>query len=1700
MHRRILIFFLTVFFASQLTAQPGFKTSSTISSSDTGTGTLYFANRSEPPRAIEFNERRVKASDFLSNVNHHFKIPVDFVFTETESNSDDLGIKHHFLQEYYQGIALEGLGYRAHEKDGFMTSANGKAVRNIELDTQIQISEEQAFRLAVNYLQSTDTVFRNARKVIVSKGFTFTPESFAIAFQFDIDVSLIERWRISIDARNGQLINKVSLVNNCFTAKEKETTPPLPYGTGTGLTNYYGSKSVRVEKFGDASRLVGQTPNGGLIGTYDFQNVNILSLLLFFQYSKAYDFYSSDNTYNTPYQTAAVSAQWAAEQAYEYYFTQHNRNSFDNNGATIKSYVHVDVGLNNAFWTGKLLAFGDGSNNNPLVELDVVSHELTHGVTQYEARLQMYNESGALNESFSDILGKAVEFHTFGDTATWQLARHFQAGGLRDLSNPNLKNQPDTYQGDMWYTGYEDSGGVHTNSGIQNFWFYLLCEGGRGVNDQQASYSIESIGINKAAKIAYRNLSEYLSETSDYLDCRIGSLLATADLYGRHSTAYREVDEAWDAVGVIDEPIITSLELYDITATTVKIKGNFLPRAEDANYHFEYGTSPDLGSSSEEYEYTDAVEGMLTGLQSETKYYFRLVATNENGASYFNAEFTTISLAPLVRIKQTVDVTETTAALYGAVNPNSLASSFYFEYGTTPQFGLVTGSYPLPDTTEFLNVSVSVDNLQPQQTYYYRLVATNSFASAESDSSIFFTGEKPVITSYAPATAPPGTEITITGMNFSSVSEMNIVSFGPVRSLVLSCNTTEIKVKVPAGASFGTITVLNAESGLWAESITEFVPTFSGEFTKESLKRTVGISDIGVYKVFIEDMDGDNKPDIIGAHYQGFSIFQNVYQSGNITSESFIRNTYNLTDFSDLYVVDINGDGLKDIIGRYQYGIGLRIYPNESVPGYVFFGQPVDLPTGNLENLMFNDFDMDGHVDIAGSVTPFGEKSRLIIFRNQNPKGPLLAENFENRYQKILPFQIRNLNIGDLNNDGQPDLMTGLYDSRFFGIFKNNSRPGVFRFGDDTADDLTSGRFVQYTVSDLNADGLKDIISHSPYDIGNLAIFKNLGSSSGIVVAAPTVTLGDCAASIVQPGDINGDGKVDLLVGANQREFIILENNGFAGNNFSDSTFKYFEKYGTPIVNSGSGRVTTRMAINDLNGDGRPEVINAYSYNYGPHDGYFMEIWQNAPGTCVNPAEITVNASNYSATIILPAEMPLDTFEIEYSPAGATYWWSVSSTTLSNLYPGNNYQLRARAKCYLDFSDYYYLNFTTDCVDANSFSITSVEVNKISLYASNLDYFEIQYSIAGENKWNTLPQSATQISNLLPGTSYDLRFRGRCNVSAQFKYKKFTTLCPELSKIAITELHYNKAVVKWTSTYTGNAILEYSADSLTWISLDETNTMSPLTAVSTYYVRGKFACTDSTSNYTYVSFTTPCAKISTLNVEAMPFNARLNWEDESGTAIYTVTYSRPGGQVTTVETSLKSLDMDGLTPGTQYEVAVAPQCVIAQDFTSITFNSMCYVPFGLSADAITQTTTELSWQTEFNGVPYVVDYSILGSDVWLTTETSLTKIALAGLRPGTEYETRVHINCPSETPGFTLVRFKTNLYEETTLAPNPTHHEATIHPSKDLIGNHFSVQDNTGRVVVSGNLTDYVLDLSGLHAGIYLLKVDGERPMKIFKQ
>jgi Zn-dependent metalloprotease len=121
---------------------------------------------------------------------------------------------------------------------------------------------------------------------------------------------------------------------------------------------------------------------------------------------------------------------------------------------------------------------------------------------------------------------------------------------IRDMSNPNAKSQPDTYKGTYWYTGIADNGGVHTNSGVGNFMFYLLVTGGSGTNDIGNSYTVAAIGLAKADQILYRSETVYLSPTSKYADWRTACVNAATDLYGSGSNEVTQVQNAWYAVGI----------------------------------------------------------------------------------------------------------------------------------------------------------------------------------------------------------------------------------------------------------------------------------------------------------------------------------------------------------------------------------------------------------------------------------------------------------------------------------------------------------------------------------------------------------------------------------------------------------------------------------------------------------------------------------------------------------------------------------------------------------------------------------------------------------------------------------------------------------------------------------------------------------------------------------------------------------------------------------------------------------------------------------------------------------------------------------------------------------------------------------------------------------------------------------------------
>jgi thermolysin len=351
---------------------------------------------------------------------------------------------------------------------------------------------------------------------------------------------------IFIDAHSGE---KVFQYDNLQTQSS----------TGSGSSLYSGTVSIGTYKSGNPYYLENTVRR---VGTFNSNNTT----------NSVFRFSDTDNIWNSAVQRAGVDAHWGAEKTMNYYQSVHGRNGINGSGGPtfynsingvglISSKVHYSTNYNNAFWNGSLMTYGDGNGTtfSPLVSVDVVGHEFTHGVTQYTANLTYANQSGALNEAISDIFGAMIERYAKGSSANnWKIGEEIYtpatAGdALRHMDNPHLASNkgytadddPDHYS--ERYTGTGDNGGVHINSGIANKAFYLLSNGG---THHLGGGAMTGIGSDKAARIWYRALTTYMTSGTTFAGARTATINASNAIYGAGSVESTAVANAWTRCGV----------------------------------------------------------------------------------------------------------------------------------------------------------------------------------------------------------------------------------------------------------------------------------------------------------------------------------------------------------------------------------------------------------------------------------------------------------------------------------------------------------------------------------------------------------------------------------------------------------------------------------------------------------------------------------------------------------------------------------------------------------------------------------------------------------------------------------------------------------------------------------------------------------------------------------------------------------------------------------------------------------------------------------------------------------------------------------------------------------------------------------------------------------------------------------------------
>jgi len=301
---------------------------------------------------------------------------------------------------------------------------------------------------------------------------------------------------------------------------------------------------------------------------------------------------NTEGTFEIKSGAPMYDAYWGTVTSHKFFQDIFGINSFDNKGSAVRVFLHAptygsinkESGYQSIFDQDRTdnylnaaavsdpddtsfqpyIKCGMGNEyGNPLVGFNIIAHEFTHLVTAYRPnkKLVYQGESGAINEGYSDAFAEYAEYITYGST-DWLVDTDSKLLGysfLRNIANPKNSGpegaKPNTYNGQNWVSPTNlnnDNGGVHNNNSIFTYWFYLLSEGGQGTNDKGNAYRVEKIGIDKAAKIAWRMHRTFLPAQATFAQARQYAIQSAKELYPNDGDIVKAVTNAWYAVGVGD--------------------------------------------------------------------------------------------------------------------------------------------------------------------------------------------------------------------------------------------------------------------------------------------------------------------------------------------------------------------------------------------------------------------------------------------------------------------------------------------------------------------------------------------------------------------------------------------------------------------------------------------------------------------------------------------------------------------------------------------------------------------------------------------------------------------------------------------------------------------------------------------------------------------------------------------------------------------------------------------------------------------------------------------------------------------------------------------------------------------------------------------------------------------------------------------
>jgi thermolysin len=488
----------------------------------------------------------------------------DLRVTSIEPDTLIDGRAHERLVQYHRGVPVVGADVaRQLDETGQAVSMFGMVYRDIDIDVAPGLSADQA-KVLVEQLTGQELGPSRIPELVV------LPQQDRFMLAYRTRVATEDDIRLYyLDANTGDVVLSYSDMQS------QQATAAV--GRGTGVLNdpqkmsasllsgiYYAVDALRPP-----ASLITFDMKGDLSRVNDFLNGRV-SLGLSDRAQR------SDNDWTDP---VVVDAHAYAGYTYDFYFKRFGRRGLNDNNSRILLLVHPvrreDFGAapqnvrgtyyQNAFYTDNgIVMLGEGLPTNVrdssgrswtflAGSLDVVAHELTHGVTGFTSNLIYMNESGALNESFSDIIGTSAEFFfqqpgTGLLRADYLLAEDVVTGGIRSMLSPRVFGHPDHYS--IRVTGTSDNGGVHSNSGISNHAFYLAIEGGTHRLSGVTVQGVGSVNREQIERVFYRVFTQMLPRNATFSIARAATIQSARDLYGAGSAPERAVTQAWTAVGV----------------------------------------------------------------------------------------------------------------------------------------------------------------------------------------------------------------------------------------------------------------------------------------------------------------------------------------------------------------------------------------------------------------------------------------------------------------------------------------------------------------------------------------------------------------------------------------------------------------------------------------------------------------------------------------------------------------------------------------------------------------------------------------------------------------------------------------------------------------------------------------------------------------------------------------------------------------------------------------------------------------------------------------------------------------------------------------------------------------------------------------------------------------------------------------------